>query len=69
MSSPDPTPLNTLYCGFCGRADDQVKVLVAGPLSFICDGCIDLAKATAQEAIRAGQHQADLPLRAPANVH
>lgn len=31
-----------LHCSFCGRAQDQVKRLVAGPGVYICDECIGL---------------------------
>src|ERR1700738_4119811 len=30
------------YCSFCGKAPEQVGLLVAGPRVFICDGCIGL---------------------------
>lgn len=29
-------------CSFCGKGQDQVRKLVAGPGVFICDGCIEL---------------------------
>lgn len=32
----------TLYCSFCGKSQDEVKKLVAGPSVFVCDECIDL---------------------------
>jgi ClpX C4-type zinc finger/Glyoxalase superfamily protein len=31
-----------LYCSFCGKNQDEVQKLVAGPFVFICDECIDL---------------------------
>ncbi|MEM7182827.1 MAG: ATP-dependent Clp protease ATP-binding subunit ClpX [Spirochaetota bacterium] len=31
-----------LHCSFCGKAQDQVKRLVAGPGVYICDECIAL---------------------------
>jgi ATP-dependent Clp protease ATP-binding subunit ClpX len=33
---------NKLKCSFCGKNQDQVKKLVAGPGVYICDECIDL---------------------------
>ena len=33
----------TLYCSFCGKSQHEVKLLVAGPVVFICDECNDLA--------------------------
>lgn len=32
----------TLQCSFCGKLQDQVRKLVAGPAVYICDECIDL---------------------------
>jgi hypothetical protein len=29
-------------CSFCGKLNREVRKLVAGPTSFICDECIDL---------------------------
>ena len=31
-----------LKCSFCGKAQDQVRKLIAGPGVYICDECIDL---------------------------
>lgn len=31
-----------LYCSFCGKSQNEVKKLIAGPSVFICDECIDL---------------------------
>ena len=31
-----------LKCSFCGKTQDQVKRLVAGPGVYICDECIEL---------------------------
>ena len=33
---------NKLRCSFCGKTQDQVKKLIAGPNVYICDECIDL---------------------------
>lgn len=33
-----------LKCSFCGKNQDQVKRLIAGPGVYICDECIDLSK-------------------------
>ena len=29
-----------LTCSFCGRTDEQVQRLIAGPKVFICDQCV-----------------------------
>lgn len=31
-----------LICSFCGKTQDEVKKLVAGPSVYICDECVDL---------------------------
>ncbi len=31
-----------LYCSFCGKSQNEVKKLIAGPSVYICDECIDL---------------------------
>ncbi len=33
-----------LECTFCGKAQDQVRKLIAGPGAYICDGCVELAE-------------------------
>lgn len=32
----------TLFCSFCGKSQHEVKTLIAGPGSFICDACVGL---------------------------
>ena len=32
-----------LKCSFCGKSEDEVAKLVAGPKVFICDKCVKLA--------------------------
>ena len=31
-----------LYCSFCGKNQDEVKKLIAGPSVYICDDCVSL---------------------------
>src|SRR5713101_4642045 len=31
-----------LVCSFCGKSQDEVRKLIAGPSVYICDECIDL---------------------------
>jgi ATP-dependent Clp protease ATP-binding subunit ClpX len=37
-------PSGELSCSFCGKAQDEVKKLIAGPAVYICDECIELCK-------------------------
>jgi hypothetical protein len=36
-------------CSFCGKSQDQVRKLVAGPGVFICDSCIGLCNEVLRE--------------------
>ncbi|WP_053955948.1 ATP-dependent Clp protease ATP-binding subunit ClpX [Inediibacterium massiliense] len=38
-----------LKCSFCGKSQDQVKRLIAGPSVYICDECIELCQEIIQE--------------------
>jgi hypothetical protein len=38
----DAASLDTLYCSFCGKSQHEVRKLIAGPQSFICDECVDI---------------------------
>src|SRR5262245_25060865 len=31
-----------LHCSFCGKSQDDVRKLIAGPKVYICDECVDL---------------------------
>lgn len=39
-----------LHCSFCGKSQDEVQKLVAGPSVFICDECISLCGEVIAEA-------------------
>ena len=39
-------------CSFCGKGQDQVRKLVAGPGVYICDQCIDLCQEVLEEDSR-----------------
>jgi ATP-dependent Clp protease ATP-binding subunit ClpX len=36
------SPGEPLRCSFCGKSQDEVKKLIAGPTVYICDECIEL---------------------------
>ena len=39
---PDPIDLRLLHCSFCGKSENAVKKLIAGPTVFICDECVSV---------------------------
>src|ERR687898_230344 len=52
-----------LVCSFCGKSQDEVRKLIAGPTVYICDECIDLCNYIIAED---GDH--DETLTASSNV-
>lgn len=44
---------DTLRCSFCGKSQNEVKKLIAGPTVYICNECIDICN----EIISDDQHQ------------
>ena len=42
MNKKKSTKSNNYRCSFCGKSQDEVKKLIAGPTVFICDECIEL---------------------------
>ncbi|OEU71471.1 MAG: ATP-dependent protease ATP-binding subunit ClpX [Desulfuromonadales bacterium C00003093] len=50
MSSKDEN--GQLTCSFCGKSQDEVKKLIAGPTVYICDECIELCNDIIDEEAR-----------------
>ena len=44
-----------LKCSFCGKSQDQVRKLIAGPGVYICDECIDLCNEILDEELMNSQ--------------
>ena len=44
-----------LKCSFCGKSQEQVRKLIAGPGVYICDECIDLCNEIIEEELAEGQ--------------
>jgi ATP-dependent Clp protease ATP-binding subunit ClpX len=38
-----------LFCSFCGKNQNEVLKLVAGPTAYICDECIELCRCIVEE--------------------
>ena len=48
-----------LTCSFCGKPQDQVRRLVAGPGVYICDECIALCEDIIKEEFAADEQAAE----------
>ena len=42
-----------LHCSFCGKCQDQVRKLIAGPTVQICDECVDLCNEIIERDVEA----------------
>ena len=51
-----------LRCSFCGKHQDQVRRLIAGPGAYICNECVDLCNSILHDEMHAGSaQQLELP--------
>src|SRR4030066_1753401 len=46
-----------LFCSFCGKTQNEVRKLVAGPSAYICDECIELCRCIVEEESEASVSQ------------
>lgn len=44
--------LNNFYCSFCGKSQNEVNKIVAGPDVYICDECVELCKNIIDEELK-----------------
>ena len=51
MSEKKDNSNKLLYCAFCGKSQNEVKKLIAGPSVYICDECIELCDDILQEEV------------------
>lgn len=42
MNRKESNKYGNLFCSFCGKNQDEVRKLIAGPSVYICDECIEL---------------------------
>ena len=59
---------NTVCCSFCGKTQDEVVRLVAGPGVYICDECIELCNAILDEEFGRGQRSRKKAKKADSSV-
>ncbi len=62
-----------LYCSFCGKSQDEVKKLIAGPSVYICDDCVnlctDIISNEFQDDDEAGDESEKLPVPKEIRAH
>ena len=55
-------------CSFCGKNQDQVKKLIAGPGVYICDECVDLCSEIIEEEFQQAHPVGATELMKPAEI-
>ncbi|BBM05853.1 hypothetical protein HAALTHF_36240n [Vreelandella aquamarina] len=61
-----------LYCSFCGKNQNEVRKLIAGPSVYICDECVDLCNDIIREEVLEADAESDeerLPTPAKYVIH
>ena len=54
-----------LYCSFCNKSQHQVRKLIAGPLVFICDECVELCNDIILEEVQQLESDSSSPSGLP----
>ena len=57
-----------LNCSFCGKVQDDVKKLIAGPSVYICNECVDLCNDIIEEEIKGDEDTALEELPSPKEI-
>ena len=57
-----------LYCSFCGKGQNEVRKLIAGPSVYICDECVDLCNNIIEEELSDDEENQDLVLYKPKEI-
>ncbi|MGX7108554.1 ATP-dependent Clp protease ATP-binding subunit ClpX [Facklamia miroungae] len=62
------TNINDYYCSFCGKSQDEVDKIIAGPDVFICNECVDLCQSIIQEEMRFDSEQEPVKVLKPQEI-
>lgn len=54
-----------LHCSFCGKNQNEVRKLIAGPSVYVCDECVALCNEIINEDVREAYAQADMLPKLP----
>ncbi len=57
-----------LYCSFCGKSQEEVRKLIAGPSVYVCDECVELCNDIIKEELEGTSEFADGELPKPKEI-
>lgn len=59
---------NDYYCSFCGKSQDEVNKIIAGPDVYICDECVELCKSIIDEELKFEQQNDPIKVLKPSEI-
>ncbi len=68
LDSTDGTSKTKLFCSFCGKSQNDVKKLIAGPNVFICDECVELCADILKDEDKKGLKSQTAAVLTPAEI-
>ena len=57
-----------LHCSFCGKSQDEVKKLIAGPSVYICNECVDLCNDIIEEEVKHEESDSEQIFLSPLDI-
>jgi ATP-dependent Clp protease ATP-binding subunit ClpX len=63
-----PRSNDTLRCSFCGKSQNEVKKLIAGPTVYICNECIDICNEIITDDVQQEAATSRTPLPKPVEI-
>ena len=59
---------NRIRCSFCGKTQDQVRRIVAGPNAYICNECVLLCQEIVSDDVDTVSSRGELEIKRPAEI-
>ena len=64
----DTNGMDSVHCSFCGKSQDEVKKIVAGPGVYICNECVDLCQNIIQQELADDNKQSTFKVPTPEEI-
>ena len=64
----DTSGMDSIHCSFCGKSQNEVKKIVAGPGVYICNECVDLCKQIIDQELAEDQTDTDFRVPTPEEI-
>ena len=66
--SKDDFNNNRVHCSFCGKTQDQVRRIVAGPNAYICNECVLLCQEIVSDDVDSVSKRGELEIKRPQEI-